>query len=46
VFPLALGSGAQLFPAGAATTKLALAGAESYDSGIVHLAYRPVHAAD
>ena len=33
VFPLTLGAGARLFAAGAATTKLTLAGADAYDSG-------------
>jgi dihydrofolate reductase len=40
VFPLALGSGERLF-ADDSPTKLALAGAEAYDSGVVHLTYRP-----
>jgi dihydrofolate reductase len=40
VFPVALGAGLRLFPEGGAQIKLALAGAESYDSGVVHLAYR------
>jgi dihydrofolate reductase len=41
VFPLALGAGARLFAAGASATKLTLAGTDAYDSGVVHLAYRP-----
>jgi dihydrofolate reductase len=40
VFPVALGAGARLFDEGGATRKFALAGAESYDSGVVHLSYR------
>jgi dihydrofolate reductase len=40
VFPLTLGSGKRLFKEGSAATKLALAGTEAYDSGVVHLAYR------
>jgi dihydrofolate reductase len=40
VFPLVLGSGRRLFPDGGAAIKLALAGTESYDSGVVHLAYQ------
>lgn len=40
VFPLVLGAGQRLFGDGA-STKLALAGCETYDSGVVHLAYDP-----
>jgi dihydrofolate reductase len=40
VFPLVLGRGQRLFPDGGAAIKLALAGTESYDSGVVHLAYQ------
>jgi dihydrofolate reductase len=40
VFPLALGSGLRLFEAGEQPVKFELAGAEAYDSGVVHLAYR------
>jgi dihydrofolate reductase len=40
VFPLALGSGLRLFDAGEPPVKFELAGAEAYDSGVVHLAYR------
>lgn len=40
VFPLALGSGQRLFADGA-TVKLALAGCEAYDSGVLHLTYTP-----
>ncbi len=38
VFPLALGSGQRLFGDGA-TVKLALAGCEAYDSGVLHVSY-------
>ena len=41
VYPLTLGSGPRLFPDGAAPRKLALATTESYDNGVVYLAYRP-----
>jgi dihydrofolate reductase len=41
VYPLALGSGLRLFPEGDAQLKLALADSETYDNGVVHLAYRP-----
>ena len=41
VFPVVLGSGMRLFAAGGVQTKLALAGAESYESGVVHLGYQP-----
>jgi dihydrofolate reductase len=41
VFPLALGSGRRLLPDGGPATKLALAGTEAYDSGVVHLSYQP-----
>jgi dihydrofolate reductase len=40
VFPVALGAGRRLFADGT-TTKLALAGSDVYDNGVVHLAYRP-----
>lgn len=40
VFPLALGAGQRLFGDGA-KVKLALAGCEAYDSGVVHLSYTP-----
>lgn len=39
VFPLALGSGQRLFPDADGPERLALAGCESYDSGVVHLTY-------
>lgn len=41
VFPLVLGEGDRLFPAGAAGAKFALAASEAYDNGVLHLAYRP-----
>jgi dihydrofolate reductase len=41
VYPLTLGSGLRLFPEGAAPLKASLAGCESYDNGVVYLAYRP-----
>ena len=40
VYPLALGAGLRLFPEGD-TFKLALAESETYENGVVHLAYRP-----
>jgi dihydrofolate reductase len=42
VYPLALGSGLRLFPEGEEQVKLSLADSETYDNGVVHLAYRPV----
>jgi len=41
VYPLTLGSGPRLFPEGAAPRKLSRAAFESYDNGVVYLAYRP-----
>jgi dihydrofolate reductase len=41
VYPLTLGSGPRLFPEGAAPGKLSLAACESYENGVVYLAYRP-----
>lgn len=41
VYPVALGSGLRLFAEGSAPVKLALGRAEAYDSGVVHLTYRP-----
>jgi dihydrofolate reductase len=40
VYPLTRGSGPRLFADGAAPTKLSLAACESYDNGVVYLAYR------
>jgi dihydrofolate reductase len=44
VYPVALGSGQRLFADGA-TVKLALAGSEAYDNGVLHLTYAPAAAA-
>jgi dihydrofolate reductase len=41
VYPLTRGPGPRLFPADAAPAKLALAASETYDNGVVYLAYRP-----
>ena len=41
VYPVTLGSGKRLFAEGGTAAKLALTGTEAYDSGVVHLAYRP-----
>jgi dihydrofolate reductase len=41
VYPLTRGGGPRLFTDGAAPRKLLLARSESYDNGVVHLAYRP-----
>ena len=41
VFPLTLGSGPRLFPDGAPPGKHSLAACESYENGVVYLAYRP-----
>src|SRR5687767_8463257 len=41
VYPLTRGSGSRLFPAEAAPGNLSLAGCESYENGVVYLAYRP-----
>ena len=41
VYPLTRGSGPRLFPDGAAPGKLSLARSESYENGVVYLAYRP-----
>jgi dihydrofolate reductase len=41
VFPLTRGFGPRLFPEDAAPGKLSLAACESYENGVVHLAYRP-----
>jgi dihydrofolate reductase len=42
MYPLTLGGGLRLFPDGDAPAKLALAGTEAYDNGVVYLNYRPV----
>jgi dihydrofolate reductase len=41
VFPLTRGPGPRLFPEEAASATLSLARTESYDNGVVYLAYRP-----
>ncbi len=41
VYPLTLGTGPRLLAEGAPPHKLSLAAAESYDNGVVHLAYGP-----
>ena len=40
VYPLTRGSGPRLFTAEAAPHKLSLAACESYENGVVYLAYR------
>jgi dihydrofolate reductase len=40
VYPLTRGSGPRLFPEDAAPTKLSLAASDTYDNGVVYLAYR------
>jgi dihydrofolate reductase len=41
VYPLTRGAGPRLFPEEAAPSKLSLARSESYENGVVYLAYRP-----
>jgi len=41
VYPLTRGSGPRLFPEDAAPAKLSLEATETYDNGVVYLAYRP-----
>jgi dihydrofolate reductase len=41
VYPVALGSGDRLFPEGSSATKLTHLGTDSYENGVVHLAYGP-----
>jgi dihydrofolate reductase len=41
VYPVTRGSGPRLFPEAAAPRNLSLAACESYESGVVYLAYRP-----
>jgi dihydrofolate reductase len=41
VYPLTRGAGPRLFPEQAAPATLSLSAAESYDNGVVYLAYRP-----
>src|SRR3954447_3128139 len=41
VYPLTRGPGPRLFPEDAAPAKLSLAACQSYDNGVVYVAYRP-----
>jgi dihydrofolate reductase len=41
VYPLTRGTGPRLFPEDAAPGKLSLATSESYENGVIYLAYRP-----
>jgi dihydrofolate reductase len=41
VYPLTRGGGPRLFPEDAAPSKLSLAASETYDNGVVYVAYRP-----
>jgi dihydrofolate reductase len=41
VYPLTRGAGPRLFPEEAASRNLSLAACESYENGVVYLAYRP-----
>jgi dihydrofolate reductase len=41
VFPLTRGSGPRLFPEGTPPSKFSLSACESYENGVVYLAYRP-----
>jgi dihydrofolate reductase len=41
VYPLTRGSGPRLFPEDAPARKLSLSACESYENGVVYLAYRP-----
>jgi len=41
VFPLALGAGQRLFAGDGSLCKFTLGDADTYDSGVVHLGYRP-----
>jgi dihydrofolate reductase len=41
VYPLTRGSGPRLFPPDSAPVNLSLAACQSYDNGVVYLAYRP-----
>ncbi len=42
VYPLMLGAGQRLFADSGPPTKFALAGTEAYESGVLHLTYRPI----
>jgi len=44
MYPLTLGTGLRMFPEGDAPAKLALAGTESYDNGVIYLNYAPAAA--
>jgi dihydrofolate reductase len=41
VYPLTRGTGPRLFPEDAAPGKLSLAASDSYENGVIYLAYRP-----
>jgi dihydrofolate reductase len=41
VFPLTLGAGSRLFEDGGSAIKLSLLDSDHYESGVVHLGYRP-----
>jgi dihydrofolate reductase len=41
VYPVVLGAGQRLFSDGGPTLRLAVAATESYENGVLHLAYRP-----
>jgi dihydrofolate reductase len=41
VYPLTRGTGPRLFPEDAAPATFSLAASESYENGVVYLAYRP-----
>jgi dihydrofolate reductase len=41
VYPLTRGRGPRLFPEDGAPANLSLASSESYENGVVYLAYRP-----
>ncbi len=41
MYPVALGGGLRLFPDATATLRLSLAESETYENGVVHLAYAP-----
>ena len=41
VYPTTRGAGPRLFPADAAPTNLTLSDSQSYDNGVLYLAYRP-----
>jgi dihydrofolate reductase len=41
VYPVTRGAGPRLFPEDAAPSKLSLSACESYENGVVYLAYRP-----